>query len=356
MDTRKIDLRLEQRLLARIVDILFYHLLWLFLYHIVCQVPFEQHDYYFMNQLVAAFILQLFLEPTMIACLGGTLGHFLIGMRVHTYEGTKLTWGQAFGRLCLILGKSPIIVSRRPVWQSESYKEWYGDYWPLNKDKGFPWDEDTTYSFVDERAWRGPAVVACGTAMLLTIGVIFSGADVLKHRGPMTVAEFAENYNTYVETKNGAREYKLNAQGQWEKVSNGPAYEYMDDGPIGHETRFPQLVYTEKDGYLTGLSFEIHHQSTSGEMIPDSRRILCDLTMAYAVPYVEHQAAAYVESQINQWFHKSYSLEMGELTVSWEIKTQGYTYQRQRGKFVAEEYPYDFTYSYDLIFEIRPTE
>lgn len=354
-DVAPLDLRPGQRLMARGVDILLYHMLWLLLYYVVCRIPFEWNDYMLWNQLIFAFLLQIFLEPTLISGLGGTLGHFLIGMRVHTYQGTKLTWGQAWIRLWSILWKAPMIVSRRPLWQSQWYNEWYGDYWPLNPENGFPWDENTTYSFVDEKGWRLVALAGCGAAFVLGIGTIFSGAQDLKHQGPMTIEEFAENYNKYVEVSRGGAEYQLDTQGQWVKSSSGTGYIYVFDGSWGTESRFPQLEYMEENGYLTGISFETHHQGEAGETIPGNRSMMVNLVMSYVVPYLGHQSPAWLEAQINQNYMKTYSIEVGDLTVSWKIKTAGYVYNNALGMFEAMEYPFDYDYSYDITFWIQPT-
>jgi len=355
-DVAPLDLRPAERLVARMVDILFYQMLWLFLYYRVIQIPFSRDSNLIWMHMMFAFLLQLFLEPTLISCLGGTLGHFIIGMRVHTYQGGKVSWEQAVGRLWIILWKAPMIVSRRPLWLSDWYNDWYGDYWPLNKDSGFPWDEDTTYSFLDEKGWRPVALAGCGMVLGLVIGLIFSGAQQLKHQGPMTLAEFAENYNKYVELEGRGFNYVLDSQGRWEKAFQGHVIVNTSNSSWSDKDRFPQLTYTEEDGYLTGITFELHHQGEAGKSIPGSQRLITDLVMSYAVPYVGHQSADLIEAEIAQNHMRSHTMQMRDLDISWEVKTIGYAYDDVIGVFKAMSYSLKDGYSYHMIFQIRPAD
>jgi len=353
-DVAPLDLRPGQRLLARILDSMFYYVLWLFLYYIVCQVPFSWNEYMIWIHLLFPFLLQLVLEPTMVSWLGGTLGHLVIGMRIHTYQGTKLTWGEAMGRMWLIFWKAPMIVSRRPLWQSHWLEEWYGDYWPINKENGFPWDEMTTYSFRDESGWRIPALIGGMVAIVLGGSLIFSQAQDLRHEGPMTVAQFAENYNEYVNGQRNGDEYMLDEQGKWVKDSQGTYYVYMDDGEGSHETRFPTLTYTVEDGLLTGISFTIDRKGTGEEeWISTGRRAMVDVTIAFAAP--DHQSKSLIEEEIIEHCMKDHTMQLGDKIISWQVDYRGYTYNKGMGALVPGGYSHEGSY-YRMTFEIRTVE
>lgn len=352
-DVAPLDLRPGQRLLARILDWMFYFVLWLILYYIVFRAPFSQSEGMLRNYLLAPFLVQIVLEPVMVSWLGGTLGHFVIGMRVHTYQGTKLTWAEAMRRMWLMLWKAPMIVSRRPLWQSHWLEEWYGEYWPLHKENGFPWDEMTTYSFRDEGAWRGPAVIGCMAAMILGAGLMFSEAQDLKYDGPMTVAQFAENYNEYVNGQRDGDEYMLDEEGQWYEATHGVHYVYMDDGEGSHETRFPTLTYTVENEILTGISFTIDRRGNDGDMISTGRRAMVDITIAFAAP--DHQSKELIEEEIIQHCMEDHTMQIGDKVISWQVDHQGYSYNEDLGALVPGGYHHGAPY-YCMTFEITTEE
>lgn len=272
-------------------------------------------------------------------------------MRVHTDEGEKLDWWQAWSRMWKMIWKSSTMFSNR-YW----HRIWYGDYWPYHKENGFPWDEETSYSFRDEKPWRLPVAIACIVALALLPGVIDAQGRKLEHQGPMTVAEFAENYNKYVDLEGGGREYVLDQQGQWVKGASGTAYVYVDDGEGSHEARFPQFIYTEEDGYLTGIAFEVYRKGEDGEWLPGNFRNILNVVMAYAVPFVGHQSSDLIEAEIEQNYMHSYSFQMGDLTIAWEVKTLGYRYNEGIGVYVPMDEPLNEDRFYHLIFEIKTTE
>ena len=352
-DVAPLDLRPGQRLLARILNRIFYYVLWLFLYYIVFQTEFSWSRGVLWNHLLAPFLVQIFVEPTMISFLGGTLGHFVIGMRVHTYQGTRLTWWEAMGRMWLIFWKVPLLLSRRSLWQSHWREEWYGDYWPLNKDNGFPWDEMTAYSFRDESVWRIPAVVGCMVAMVLSASLMLSEAQELKNSGPMTVAQFAENYNEYVNGQRDGDEYMLDDQGQWYENSTETHYVYMDGGAGSHETRFPTMTYTVEEGILTGLSFTIERKETDGKWISTGRRAMVDVTIAFAAP--DHQSKDIIEEEIVQHCMEDYTMQIGDKIISWQVDYQGYAYSEGLGTLIPSGHDSREPY-YCLHFEITTEE
>ena len=345
------DLRPDERSLARSVDSLLYFVLWFFFQHIVCGVPFSWDSKRIVWYLVFPFLLQIMLEPTQLAFFGTTVGKYIIGMRVHTEDGEKLDWWMAWRRTWMVIWKSSCMFSTR-YWHRKAY----GDYWPYNKEKGFPWDEETSYSFRDEKPWRLPIAVACIVGLLLLPGIIATGSQRLKHQGPMTVAEFAENYNKYASIQGNSPEYVLNPQGQWVKASNGVAYIYVFAGEEARKSHFPQFVFTEEEGYLMGISFEVDREGEEVEWLSGGVQNMVNVVMAYAVPLVGHQSPALLEAEIWKNHMHSHSFELGDLTISWNVRTSGYSYNEQMKAYQRIEYPFDFDYAYHMTFEIKPTK
>ena len=190
--------------------------------------------------------VQFLVEPLLLSTWGTTPGKWIFGLQVRSADGRKLTFGEAQSRL----------------WELFRYGEGCGiPFYSLYRNyKSFracadgevlPWDQgrELSYSLRDTRPWRGAAWLGAvgldlGLALLLAVHITIPPV-----RHPLTVAEFARNYNDAV------RQYelgtlRLDEKGQW-AVPEGTASLGREAPPSFHYT-------TAGDGTLTGLSFTCH--------------------------------------------------------------------------------------------------
>lgn len=185
-------------------------------------------------------------EPLLLSTWGTTPGKWIMGLTVRDACGDKLTWKAAATRLRVLFGKGE-------GWGIPFYDLYrnYKSYKACMDGQTQPWDEDVAYTLADTSPLR-----AVGCAAAWAAGVLVTLASVLSitmplHRGPVTVAEFSENYNEYYRQIMGQEAlYRLDSQGRWEKRDSGGTVVILgSDGPPA------ELEFTLDGDIVTGVSF-----------------------------------------------------------------------------------------------------
>lgn len=196
-----------------------------------------------LNTLVEDYLawgVQFLLEPLLLATWGTTPGKWIFGLKVRNADGGKLTFGEAVARLAVLFryGEGWGI----PIYQL--YRN-YKSYRACSDGEVLPWDEGRSYAIRDESglrclAWAGAVALDVALSLLLALQMTMPPV-----RHPLTVAEFARNYNDLV------RQYDLNSMtldetGTW----------VVPEGTISLGNPPPIFHYeTTEDGALTGVSF-----------------------------------------------------------------------------------------------------
>lgn len=196
-----------------------------------------------LNTLVEDYLawgVQFLLEPLLLATWGTTPGKWIFGLKVRNADGGKLTFGEAVARLAVLFryGEGWGI----PIYQL--YRN-YKSYRACSDGEVLPWDEGRSYAIRDESglrclAWAGAVALDVALSLLLALQMTMPPV-----RHPLTVAEFARNYNDLV------RQYDLNSMtldetGTW----------VVPEGTISLGNPPPIFHYeTTGDGVLTGVSF-----------------------------------------------------------------------------------------------------
>lgn len=128
----------------------------------------------------------------------------------------------------------------------------YVSYTDEQQEKELPWEDRSEQTIRDHAGWRFAAAAAL--AVLLIAGGVLR---VLlpygpTHRGELTIAQFAENYNTILR-QFGDYDVELDETGRWQEES-----EFSMDGgtvSVAFGERYPQLEYQTENGVLTGIVY-----------------------------------------------------------------------------------------------------
>ena len=187
------------------------------------------------------------LEPLLLSRFGTTPGKWLFGLRVTSPDGRKLTYAE--GR------------------ERTAYLFWYGIRLNLpffrlyrlyvsctdeQQGKELPWEDGSEQTIRDHAGWRF-AAAAVLAALLIAGGVLRVLLPVGPvYRGELTVAQFAENYNTILR-QFGDYDVELDENGRWKEESS-----FQSNGgttTVMFNDRLPQLEYQTENGVLTGIVY-----------------------------------------------------------------------------------------------------
>lgn len=185
-------------------------------------------------------------EPVLLSCFGTTVGKWLFGIRVLSKDGKKLTWREAAERTGMVLWRG--LAFEIPLW---NIYRLYKSYDAYTDGETLVWDENCLY-LIDER--KGPRYAAAVATVMLSLvlnGVFdFPSEQIYKmpvHYDGLTVKEFAENYNKYLEVYGLADKERLDRNGEWEEPQAlKPRFRYELEGGIIKRITF-EIDYTGKE-------------------------------------------------------------------------------------------------------------
>lgn len=195
-------------------------------------------------------VMTVITEGILLAGFGTTIGKWLFGIHVLSADGKKLSWQEAAERTGRVLWHGQAL--EIPLWSI--YRE-YKCYDAYTDGETLPWDDNCLYLMEEKKGIRyGLAVFVTGTLILINGGFGFPSEDVYKlpvNYGDLTVGEFAENYNKYLELYGLIDKECLNRDGKWEHP----------------KALQPQFEYELEDGVIKKVSYEIDY--TGNERNPD---------------------------------------------------------------------------------------
>ncbi len=190
----------------------------------------------------------LLLEPLFLSLFGATPGKWIFGLRVTDNYGRRLTYRAALARTSQLLFQNCCFF---PIISWILMLKHYRNY---DKSNMLPWEYDSEETVKDTKNWRILGMI--GASLLLVIGFSFAvfQAELPKHRGELTVAEFCENYNQYLRYYGMDGRYSLDSAGGWIE-NREPGVYYVS---VGEEQEQPEFSFVEKNGHLTEIYLKGH--------------------------------------------------------------------------------------------------
>ncbi len=241
-----------RRYMARMFDIFIYNTIWSVFLTFAFNVNLAARGS-FANLLdgFVAVLLMLFVEPIWLHVWGTTPGKAVFGLHITAPSGRRFSYGEALERTWGVLGAGMgyniPIYNLVCLWRS--YKR-------CSEREIQPWDESGIYVIRDRKWYRG--VIFIG-ANLLVFGLLWTAAaakDLPPNRGPLTVAEFAENHNYFTDYYGIGKGYMvLDANGQWtENPDSSTTIVVAGDDR-------PEYEFAVTEGELTGISFSVEREN-----------------------------------------------------------------------------------------------
>lgn len=244
-----------RRFFARNFDLFLYNMLWtLFIttvmnVNILVRVPAAR-----LFDTFVSFLLMLLIEPFLLAFLGTTPGKWILGLEVVDQDGLFLSVSEALSRTWTVFwsgfGLSIPIYSFIRQWKS---------YNACKTGETLEWEHESVLVQKDEKNWRTITYIGVNASLFIVLVLVLQMASLPKNRGDLTIAEFSENYNRLSEYYKIDSSHVLDESGKWVKR------EY--DGSVivfGSDIDLPSFEFTESNGIMTGLRFELELTNYDG--------------------------------------------------------------------------------------------
>ena len=199
-----------RRFFARSLDVFIYTVIWIAICSLAFRVnPLSSGFVQLLNFLVP-YILMLIAEPILLSTLGTTPGKWILGLVVRRADGNKLTYSSALDRILLVYqyGMGYVIIPFYNLYRL------YVSYAACQKNE-IPWDESYAYTLKNKKPVRIAAFILAYIAVYLLLLGVHLQAQMPRHRGDITAAEFTQNFNelmNYFDLYGGRH---LDTSGKW---------------------------------------------------------------------------------------------------------------------------------------------
>lgn len=276
-----------RRYLARTLDLSIYETVWLSFLVLAFRTNLaSQSRLFWIFSAIVALALMLFMEPLMLRLFGATLGKAVFSLRLEDENGSKPDYYSGFVRTWDVIqygfGYGIPFYSVYTLWKS---------FRRCEDRKPQPWNNGLQLTIRDTIWYRGAGFAG---ANLLLIGILMTttmAARIPPNRGELTIAAFAENYNTLADYF-GVFYHRLNTDGHWTMRTASNTIDLGAD-PMP----WPEFEYTLQDGRISAIRWQ---NSADGGDLPIMAR---DMEMALA-------ALAFVGAQpdVGLWSRLRYDL------------------------------------------------
>lgn len=207
-----------RRFWARHLDLFLYTLLIVAVLTLVFHVNLARSGR--LLSLVSSYLalgVMLVVEPLLLRLFGTTPGKAILGLRVTYQDGTHLSYVDAQARTWDVIARG--MGWNLPI--HSLYRLWKC-YRAQSDGEEMAWDWEGEYAYgVKEGAWwRGAAFVAVYAACFALLVGMALAAGRPPHYGPLTPAQFAENYN-FLASYWGDPATLLDEKGRWVQPDSG---------------------------------------------------------------------------------------------------------------------------------------
>ena len=304
-----------RRYFARAMDVSLATLVILLIQSLVLHSPLQGGNVANIGRTLLAWGIVLLVEPLFLHFLGTTPGKWVWGIRVEGRDGGRLPLGESYRRtfLVFVAGEGMTIPVVDLICHFRSYRKYA-------QGEDLLWEEDSVLRF-RERGWFSPVVYVGGRAALLACAVLLSLHTCLPpHRGDLSVAEFAENYNACVAAWEASGP-AMEPDGTWESQPGG-SFQVGLYSP----TVFPDFTYEVEGDVLRAVSCTLvleDQQKSFTLSVTDLKAAA--LSFAAARPGTSVFNILSLSALVDQWGGKSsHQIQWQDASLTYVIDYQGF--------------------------------
>lgn len=284
---------------------------------------------------LAVEIIWLFLEPLLLRLFGATPGKALLGLRITGRNGEKLTYAEGFTRHLMLLwhGEGLFI----PIWSLIQMFRTASRCW---NDEPQPWDVDTAYEAAPFRPLRHAGATVLAAALVLVCSEAANSFSQLPpNRGPLTVAEFAENYNRQAAYIDASPTWLLDGTGAWKRAPDPPGTFVVD---IDGNWRLVQdFRYTLENGTVRAVTWERSLENTEDWIyFPVNTITTAATALIWAqedAPFWTSAHQALVNGLVNADWENGFTLRRDGAVITWEVESRNFYVSGDEGLAIPND-------------------
>jgi DNA-binding transcriptional MerR regulator/uncharacterized RDD family membrane protein YckC len=308
-----------RRYLARMLDLSLYSLLWnaFLVYGLHWNLLHQTLGRRALDVLVTAGLM-LLVEPLFLSKWGTTPGKALLGMRLRNREGAFLSYNEAFDRTLTVFHKGMGL--NIPFY---NFYTLIKAYQRAKDEQPQVWDDQALYTMKEPRVIQGVLLAGANAAVFFLILVLVLSQRIPPNRGDLTVPEFVENFNYYVQYHGVSMGGQvLQEDGTWEKEEIQGVF--ILDPWEGH---MPQLTFDLEGDTVRGVTTQVAYQGKDTWLAPyDNLNIMTALALTGAQKNVGlfSRLPDNVADAISQFPYGPYDFSKGGIRFLADSRTTGY--------------------------------
>lgn len=317
-----------RRFFARSIDYTLLNVIELFVLVVILRIrPVNAFIYSLINFTIFSYMLWIPIEGVLLHYFGTTPGKWVMGIRVESINGGRLSISAAMHRAWGVLRYGfGFTIPIYDLWrQYRSYKD-YVDYGYALWDQ--EWDAEVQFHYYYDVRKK---VMIAGLAVLYLLVFGLSMNDIVKpvHRGEdLTVAQIAENYNNYLETayEDDVPPYHMymSNTGQWRNFDQnntpGNAVLVIGSTATGGDGNYQ---YGVEDGFVRTITYEQSWTDISYLMPIDARVQYTIAAIAGAQDWMTLQRFyEFADLLSNELTQQNGLLIYENLEISWSVETE----------------------------------
>ncbi|HHV42148.1 MAG TPA: RDD family protein [Clostridiaceae bacterium] len=234
-----------RRFLARFLDWSIYYVIWNYISLILIRGKIVRGLLLMYADTMAVMAIMLILEPLLLSFLGTTPGKTVMGLRIRTDEGNKLSLKDAFKRTFQVfadgMGFNILVINLlNMAWARRN----------CLAGKALLWEQKHSYTIESTKLWRG-IVAGLAIVVLIFFGLppIYQAAQYPLHRGDITPLQYVENVNEMLTRSGNKSGYWLDENGFWHEKDGSLLVD--KDNPV------PQHQMIVENGKVVGVKLNI---------------------------------------------------------------------------------------------------
>ena len=196
--------------------------------------------------IVVILAMMLLIEPLLLHWWGTTPGKWIMGLSVTDPDGGRLNVESARNRTLSALwhGMGAYLPIYDLIRLVKSYRS-------CADGETLPWEEDSQLVLKDRKRWRFAAMAGSWLIIISLLVLMVMLAERPYHRGDISAAEFADNFNRLVRYHEIDFPDKLDENGHWVSPEHPGATIIVTDA------KHPDFALVEKAGVLQSVGFTL---------------------------------------------------------------------------------------------------